>query len=216
MNFIWMGRYWIYLLMSIIINVNNPVSGQLQDYGKPVVLLDPGHGGMDTGANGINGVLEKDIVLSIAKEAIRLNRELYQDTLEIYLTRYSDTLISLGHRTKLVKGLNADVFVSIHCNQAVRKAAQGIEVYVHFENKDAVELAQRFAMALNQKLGFRNRSVKRANFQVLRETEGVCPSVLLELGFLSNNEEAHHNVKSTSITAYALLILQTLLAHFHD
>ena len=70
------------------------------------------------------------MVIDIAKEVVRLSRELFNDSLEIYLTRYSDTLISLGDRTKLAKALKADVFVSIHCNQAIRQAAQGIEVYV--------------------------------------------------------------------------------------
>ncbi len=205
-----MNRFWFYLFLVIFINIWNSVFGQVQKKNKSIVLIDPGHGGVDSGAIGVNGIKEKDIVLKIAKETVRLNRELYDDTLEIYLTRYSDTLISLGNRTKLAKVLRVDVFVSIHCNQAARKAAQGIEVYITQDNGQSVQLANMFATGLNRRLGFKNRGVKQANFQVLRETNELCPSVLLELGFLSNSEEAKHNTRTSSVSGFALLILETL------
>lgn len=206
-----MNRFWLYLFLLIVINTRDTVFGQEQKNDKVIVLLDPGHGGADTGAIGINGILEKDIVLGIAKAMIRLNSELYNDTLALYLTRYSDTLISLGHRTKLAKALKVDVFVSIHCNQAERKAAQGIEVYVGHNSGQSVQLANSFTIGLNSILGFKNRGVKQANFLVLRETNGFCPGVLLELGFLSNKEEANNFEKKSSISAYALLILDTVV-----
>ena len=69
---------------------------------------------------------------------------------------------------------------------------------------------------LNQHLGLRYRGVKAANFQVLRETEQVCPSVLVELGFLSNKEEEEYFSERTSITAMALVLLETLNAFFDE
>ena len=210
-----MKRYCFYGLIWIVSAGLQPVLGQERNQ-NPIVILDPGHGGKDSGAVGINGIQEKEVVLNIAKEVLRLNRELFNDTLEIYLTRYSDTLISLGNRTKLAKSLNAKVFVSIHCNQAFRKAAQGIEVYVKQGETQSESLAQEFTTGLNKKLGFKNRGVKYANFQVLRETTH-CPSVLLELGFLSNMEEAEHSQKVSTRSGYALLILETLLNFlYHD
>ncbi|WP_394973150.1 N-acetylmuramoyl-L-alanine amidase [uncultured Croceitalea sp.] len=182
------------------------------EYHKPIVILDPGHGGKDSGAIGINGLKEKEAVFNIAREVIRLNRQLFNDTLEVYLTRYSDTLISLRDRTKLAKALKADVFVSIHCNQAVRKEAQGVEIYINPQEKQSAALAELFAKGLNENLGFKNRGVKYENFQVLRGTN-YCTSVLLELGFLSNLEEANHNAKKTSETAYAFLIIETILKY---
>lgn len=98
---------------------------------KPIVVIDPGHGGIGAGAIGVNEIQEKDVVLKIAMEVLRLNREVFDNALELYSTRYADTLISLGHRTKLAKALKPHVFVSIHCNQALRKEAQGIEVYIN-------------------------------------------------------------------------------------
>ncbi len=177
---------------------------------KPIVIIDPGHGGTDSGAIGINGIKEKEVVLQIAREVMRLNGVLFNDTLEIYLSRYSDTLISLGDRTKLARALNADAFISIHCNQAARKAAQGIEVYINPSEAESKDLAKLFVKGLNEKLCFKIRGIKHGNFQVLRETTH-CPSVLLELGFLSNWEEAEHSKKASAISGYALLILETLL-----
>lgn len=211
-----MKRFWFYVIIGVLSSGVNPAFGQQLRNNKATVLLDPGHGGSDSGAVGINGINEKDVALKVAKETIRLNRELYNGSLDIYLTRYTDTLISLGHRTKLAKTLKVDVFISIHCNQARRKAAQGIEVYINQDNEQSAQLAQKLATGFNKKLGFKNRGVKQANFQVLRETSGFCPSVLLELGFLSNREEARHNTKRASMTAYALLILQTLIAYSYD
>ncbi|MEE1963101.1 N-acetylmuramoyl-L-alanine amidase, partial [Allomuricauda taeanensis] len=69
---------------------------------------------------------------------------------------------------------------------------------------------------LNRYLGLKERGVKSANFQVLRETRKICPSVLVELGFLSNEVEEEHFKKEESITAMALVILETLIAYFDE
>ena len=180
-----------------------------EKFQRPIIVIDPGHGGTDFGATGINRISEKDVVFSIAMEVLRLNREMFNDSLKIYRTRYSDTLISLRDRTKLAKTLKADVFISIHCNRAIRKEVQGIEVYIKQGNGRAAQLAGSFAAGLNKKLGLKNRGTKYGNFQVLRET-GYCASVLLELGFLSNAEEADYLLRDSSISAYALLILETV------
>ncbi|WP_299801206.1 N-acetylmuramoyl-L-alanine amidase [uncultured Maribacter sp.] len=204
-----MKRFCIYFFIWMLSSSFHSVYGQ-KEIPKPIIVLDPGHGGSDSGAIGVNGLQEKDVVLKIALEVLRLNKKLFSDTLDIYSTRYNDTLISLRHRTKLVTALKPKVFISIHCNQAGREAAQGIEVYIHKTNKRSEELARLFAAGLNQKLSFKNRGLKYGNFQVLRETTAY-PSVLLELGFLSNYEEAEHNEKGSTISGYALLILETLL-----
>jgi N-acetylmuramoyl-L-alanine amidase len=87
-----------------------------------------GHGGKDNGAIGINGIMKKDVVLQLANEILRLNKG--QNNLEVYLTRYSDSLISLTDRTRLAKALKADIFISLHCNHAKNPGATGTEVYV--------------------------------------------------------------------------------------
>ncbi|MCR9226636.1 MAG: N-acetylmuramoyl-L-alanine amidase [Flavobacteriaceae bacterium] len=186
----------------------------------PLVVVDPGHGGTDSGAIGINGAHEKNIVLQVSQEMVRLNRDIYGGVLELYLTRYADTPISLSDRSGLAKALNADAYVSIHCNQAHRKGAQGIEVFVYKGRGRYMEASQQLANAvaknLNYYLGVKNRGVKAANFQVLRETAQLCPSVLFELGFLSNGKEEEYFSKRTSITAMALVLLETLNTFFDE
>ncbi|SRX52028.1 N-acetylmuramoyl-L-alanine amidase [Aequorivita sp. CIP111184] len=181
------------------------------------IIIDVGHGGKDSGAIGINGIQEKDIVLNVALEILKLN-EKSENPMDIYLTRYSDTLISLSDRTKLNKALKTDVFISLHCNHSNNPNARGIEVYVANAtsqySKDATWLAFQLQDAFNKELGFESRGVKFANFQVLRETIDYCPSLLLELGFLSNVDEAVYYQKSELYQSLGLAILESLIKNF--
>jgi len=177
------------------------------------ILIDVGHGGKDSGAIGVNGILEKDVVLNIASAILKLNNKL-DKPLDIYLTRYSDTLISLSDRTKLAKALKADLFLSLHCNHSDNPNARGVEVYVtNAESKysdDSTWLAFQLQIALNNELGYESRGVKFANFQVLRETVDVCTSVLIELGFLSNKDEGKYISNSNNIQLIATAILLSI------
>jgi len=212
MKRIWIACFWIGFTLLC-----NHTLAQVNK--RAIVVLDPGHGGVDSGGIGINGIMEKEVVLEVALEVIRLNDILFDNKLDIYLTRYTDTLISLGHRTKLARALQPDYFISIHCNQATRKAAQGIEVYIQHPNTNkhselqskSENMAQRILLEFHNSLGFKIRGRKYANFQVLRETQFTCPSVLLELGFLSNKEEAEHSRRKESISGYAMVVLQAIL-----
>ena len=181
---------------------------------KKIVVIDPGHGGIDSGAIGLNGIMEKDIVLRIAKAMVRLNTNTKSD-FEIYLTRYKDTLISLSDRTRLAKTLKADLFISLHCNQSENPKARGLEVYVNVKGgsflRESVMLAYNLEKQIKTKLGFESRGVKFGNFQVLRETTKYYPSVLVELGFLSNWDEAFYLTKKESQYAIALVILQAII-----
>ena len=182
---------------------------------QKVIVLDPGHGGTDSGAIGINNVLEKDVVLNVAKEIVVLNNTLFDDKFDIYSTRYTDTLTSLNDRGRLARALNADVFVSLHCNHSDNPNARGVEIYVSNWNTNyfekAVWLAFNLQKDLNEKLGFETRGVKFANFQVIRETSDFMPSVLLELGFLSNGDESNYFQNPDSYCFLALAILECLI-----
>lgn len=204
-----MSRFTILIFAYIFLGSLAVVYGQERKK-KHIIVIDPGHGGPDTGAVGVNGIEEKEVALKIAMEVLRLNKELYADTLEVYSTRYTDTLIPLNHRTKLAKALAADVYVSIHCNQSTISTAQGAEVYIRQANEISELLANQFLENLHQRLGYKNRGVHYGDFQVLQESTD-CPSVLLELGYLSNGSEAEHSAKVSSVSALALLFLETLI-----
>ncbi|MEO9511708.1 MAG: N-acetylmuramoyl-L-alanine amidase [Flavobacteriaceae bacterium] len=185
---------------------------------KNVVIIDPGHGGIDSGAIGINDIYEKDVVLNIAKEISKLNKTILNNEFDIYLTRYTDTLISLSDRTRLATSLKADVLVSLHCN-ASQTYSKGIEVYVH--NTDNLNTEKSIALGVSvldessRKLGFKKRGVKFANFQVLRETILYYPSILVEMGFITNTDEADYFLESKNIKAMALAILFGVINHLN-
>lgn len=174
------------------------------------IIIDVGHGGKDSGAVGINGIQEKDVVLDIALEILRLNKK-SENPMDIYLTRYSDTLISLSDRTKLAKTLNPDLFISLHCNHSDNPNARGIELYVGKNeseySKESIWFAYQLQNQIKKQLGFDSRGVKFANFQVLREIVGYCPAVLLELGFLSNEDESSYFLNFSNIRLIASTIL---------
>lgn len=199
---------FVFLLLKMCIVFGQETSAQKR------IIIDVGHGGKDTGAIGVNKIQEKDVVLNIANAILKLNSEL-DKPLDIYLTRYTDTLISLSDRAKLAKALKADLFVSLHCNHSDNIYARGIEVYVSNTNAqhsdDSTWLAFLLQDELNNRLGFESRGVKFANFQVLRETIGYCTSVLLELGFLSNEDEEGYYRKSKSYQTLALMLLENLI-----
>lgn len=91
------------------------------------IVLDPGHGGHDTGTVGPNGMMEKDLVLQVA----RLLRKMLQDNLgaEVFLTRERDEFVSLEERTEVANRLQADLFLSIHANSSKSRSTSGVETY---------------------------------------------------------------------------------------
>lgn len=92
-----------------------------------LIVIDPGHGGKDPGAVGPDGTHEKEIVLDIA---LRLS-EMIQNELGIrtFLTRDDDTFIPLRKRTEMANSMQADLFISIHCNASPSRSANGTETY---------------------------------------------------------------------------------------
>jgi N-acetylmuramoyl-L-alanine amidase len=91
------------------------------------IVLDPGHGGHDQGSIGPGGLLEKDLVLSLAIELQKLLEE--KLGADVILTRYNDIFISLEERTAIANQYRADLFISIHANSSRARATSGVETY---------------------------------------------------------------------------------------
>lgn len=149
----------------------------------PIVCLDAGHGGKDPGAVG-NGLLEKDITLDIA---LRLKEKLSE--FNMILTRTKDEYVPLSERAAIANEAKVALFVSIHINSAVNIEANGFEVYHHPKSYNGERLATLLHNAVLPVSSLKDRGVKtNGGLYVLRTTK--VPSVLVELGFISNVEDA--------------------------
>ena len=167
-----------------------------------VVYLDAGHGGYDPGASYF-GISEKSLTLAIQS---RVKAKLEAEGYQVVTTRTSDTYVDLTDRSRVANASESDIFVSIHINASGSSAAQGIETYyyqpyaeypsrinaTYHANPTRLSMSDTLANAIQSSLinatGAQNQGVKRQTFAVLRET--TAPAVLLELGFLSNPQEA--------------------------
>lgn len=186
---------------------------------RATIVIDPGHGGIDSGALGVNDIKEKNITLELAKRIIRLNS--IQNGLNIYLTRYTDTLISLRDRSRLTEAIKPDLFISLHFNYSPHSTARGLEVFVLRQEmsknlRESIFVANEIHNALTSRLGIKSRGIKFAGFQVLKESLSIAPSILVELGFLSNLDEADFISKSKNLEIIALLIYDKLLNLFEQ
>jgi N-acetylmuramoyl-L-alanine amidase len=108
------------------------------------IVIDPGHGGKDTGAVGPAGLAEKDVTLDVAR---RVARVLTGQGIAVLLTRDDDRFISLEERTARANAFSADLFVSIHCNASEGHGRRGVETYVLDTTSD--EIAMRIAAREN-------------------------------------------------------------------
>lgn len=151
--------------------------------GKSIVL-DAGHGGVDMGACGRQGTREKDINL----EVTMILKELLEEAgAKVILTRTDDSFISLYERPYLANYIFCNLFISIHSNNHTNFNVNGIEVYHHSGRPDAKLLAEKVINRLVAKTRLSSRGVKANDFCVTRETQ--MPSILIELGYLSNYQE---------------------------
>ncbi len=149
------------------------------------IFLDPGHGGVNPGAIGINGLNESEVNLDVA---LRTGRLLQQEGYTVNYSRTTDVNLSLAERARLANEWGADYFVSIHCNSNTNPIYKGTETFFYREGSVAEDFAVVVNNALVDEIETKNLGVFAANFAVLRLTR--MPAILVELAFLSNPEEA--------------------------
>jgi N-acetylmuramoyl-L-alanine amidase len=151
--------------------------------GRLTVIIDPGHGGQDSGAVGIGGSLEKDVILPIG---IRVAQILQQNGIQAVMTRNSDYFVTLQGRVDMATQANANVFVSIHANSAgsSRPDVNGLETYYY---DSGLALAQTVHSTILQSLNVRDRGVRKARFFVLRKSS--MPSILVETGYITGQQD---------------------------
>ncbi|MEK9677276.1 MAG: N-acetylmuramoyl-L-alanine amidase [Rhodospirillaceae bacterium] len=213
---------------------------------RKVVVIDPGHGGVDPGAIGGTGIFEKKITLAVAKQMKQHLEKLNRYT--VYLTRSNDKFVRLRERIAIARAKGADLFISLHADAIKSRKVSGTSVYTLSErasDKEAaalaehenkadliagmdlndnppevtnilIDLAQRESMnesstfagdlvnELRKVTKLLRRSHRFAGFAVLKAPD--VPSVLIELGFLSNpkDEKALRNPEHRARLAGAL------------
>ena len=161
-----------------------------------VIVIDPGHGGSDSGAIGPTGVMEKSITLRVGNE---LRRLLTQEGATVYMTRSTDKEVSpkrskatdieeLQARCDVANQKNADIFVSIHMDSFTNDAAKGTTGYYYsLGNKRSRILADKIRAGVIDQLGTQSRGTQSSNFYVVKHTD--MPATLVELAFISNKNE---------------------------
>lgn len=224
---------WALLALALVLAL--PIAEARDSKGRFVVVIDPGHGGKDSGAKGRNS-LEKNIVLDVAlKTGARIKA--LNPNIVVHYTRSDDTFIGLQQRANFANKKKADLFVSIHANSHKTSSPHGAETFalgLH-RTQDNLDVAMKensailyeedysvtyqdfdpnqsesyiiFNFIQNKHLeqsivladivqeglistGLYNRGVKQAGFLVLREV--AMPSVLVELGFISNRANENY------------------------
>ncbi|QDZ10172.1 N-acetylmuramoyl-L-alanine amidase [Devosia ginsengisoli] len=209
---------------------STPAGGsELPIASRPLVVIDPGHGGIDSGAETADGIKEKDIVLAFA---LRLQELLVESgRFDVALTREDDTFLRLEERVALARTNKADIFISIHADSFQQPEIRGASVYTRDEkatdvldkvladNENKTDVIAGFAMPqmapevvdilldlmrremrhqsfmaaqaivhqLEPSVELRRFPVRQADFFVLQAPD--VPSVLVELGFLSNADD---------------------------
>jgi N-acetylmuramoyl-L-alanine amidase len=144
------------------------------------ICVDAGHGGSSAGARGLNGLLEKDACLAMARE---LARALQEAGAAVIMSREDDAYVSLDDRIDFANTRQADLFISIHCNaMPVHNTVNGTETY--YDTPQSLALARAIHPQVVGAVGERDGGVRRRGFAVIRRT--TMPSVLVEVAYIDH------------------------------
>ncbi|QXM05076.1 N-acetylmuramoyl-L-alanine amidase CwlD [Crassaminicella indica] len=191
-----------------------------------VIIIDAGHGGIDGGAVGKNGILESHINLEIA---LKVRRLLEQDGAIVLLTRDKDVGLytddgsirkkkneDLRNRKKLRDESNADIFVSIHMNSFSESKYYGAQTFYPKNSEESKRLAELIQEELIRVLDNGNNRVAKQKSDVYLLKECSIPTVLVECGFLSNpiEERLFQDGKYQEQVAWSIYI--GILRYFHE
>jgi N-acetylmuramoyl-L-alanine amidase len=155
---------------------------------QPLVVIDPGHGGKDSGDVGLEDLRESDVVLPISLQVATI---LNKQGVTTKLTRSSDTFVGLDERLEISKRAKASMFVSIHANSIDNNPdAQGLETY-HYDNTSkplATAVHGNILKEISATKPLVDRQVRRARFLVLRKS--TIPAIVIETGYITNATES--------------------------
>ncbi|MCF1742731.1 N-acetylmuramoyl-L-alanine amidase [Paradevosia shaoguanensis] len=233
-----------------------PGASNIEAKTRPLVVIDPGHGGVDSGARGPDGVMEKDLVLAFALKLQDLLTE--SGRFDVALTREDDSFLKLEDRVALARQNKADLFISIHADSFQQPDIRGLSVYTRDENatdvldrvladtenkadiiaglappesatsvvdllvdlmrremrRQSYEAAQSIVHQVEPSVALRKFPVRQANFLVLQAPD--VPSILVELGFLSNAHDIANLQQSGWQDRTAEAVARGISAYFDE
>lgn len=196
---LWMGVTLGFMLRggARLVNSGSLVSTQ-PDKTPYCVVIDAGHGGADPGKVGVDGSLEKDINLAIAK---KLQTFLRMEDVDVVLTRESDTGLydenasnkkvqDMKRRVSIIEEKRPQLTVSIHQNSYHEEYVHGAQTFYYNNSESSKQLAEQIQQVMAAQLDVENTRQAKANdsYYLLKKTS--TPIVIVECGFLSNYEEA--------------------------
>ncbi len=176
------------------------------------VAVDPGHGGYDPGAVGVTGVQEKEVAL---KASFKLAEHLQEQGAKVVFTRDSDYNPGFYPRVNLAHRAGADVFISIHANHHPDPGISGVETYFYSWGNFALS-SRKLARLVQDEMvsysGLRDIGIQHGSFYVIRAPQ--MPSILVELGFLSNYHDESLLKQDSYLEGQARSISNGLVEYF--
>lgn len=184
----------IALLLFMVRSINKP--NMMDVFSSPaqkkVIIIDPGHGGFDSGAVSLSGTREDELNLKVAK---KLKQYLIEHDATVILTRETDEGLAsrksedMCKRVEIIRESNPDIVISIHMNKFPQTQYFGGQTFYMTGSEEGKKLAQSIqAKLLDNLIEGNNRQIKSAsNFLILKAAS--APTVIVECGFLSNEKE---------------------------
>lgn len=183
---------------------------------KYTVCIDPALGGSDSGASA-NGLTEKDVTLAVA---LKLKSELEQRGVKVVLTRDSDKTVTNEARVAACDKAQSDLLVSLRLNSAQNITVRGFELWVSNKKPaNSVSAAEAIGKSMSTIIGIRNRGVKygtvtNADENYYVNSKSKCASLVIQLGFISNKEDA--SLLKNNDSEVASKIAQGIVTYFKE
>ena len=177
---------------------------------KFYVVIDPGHGGPDSGAIGIGGLRETDVVLDVSKIVSNI---LTKKGVKVKMTRTNEIDLDLGPRVSMANNTKADIFVSIHANASVGKKRNinGLETFYYSGWKGRLLAEKIQKQIIKVSPGSPDRGVRRGSYFVIKQTN--MPAVLVEIGFVTGKLDGSRLSKDMHRERVAYAIARGILEY---
>ncbi|MGB9803500.1 MAG: N-acetylmuramoyl-L-alanine amidase family protein [Desulfofundulus sp.] len=220
-----LARFVVVIVLLCLFSVGIPLEAAPSS--KPlagrVIVIDPGHGGDDPGAVGCHGIVEKDVAMEISRRVAGVLRDAGA---RVVLTRDGDRepagaggsgggriqAHDLARRVELANKCGAHIFLSIHLNHFSEPDEYGAQVFYQVGSQESRKLAEAIQVELNRNLIDSGRQALAGDFYVCRNSR--IPAVIVEVGFLSHEEESRRLTDPAYQERAARVILQGVVNYF--